>query len=116
MIRRPPRSTLFPYTTLFRSSDHFILFASGDGGRTFDRGPDFGDYGEMYMSILRLRDGRLLLTFTVRDLKPPPGVRAVAGVETDDGFAFDFAKDRVMLDARTPVGKSQGGGFGPTVQ
>src|SRR5256885_10356097 len=23
MIRRPPRSTLFPYTTLFRSADHF---------------------------------------------------------------------------------------------
>src|SRR2546422_6784095 len=23
MIRRPPRSTLFPYTTLFRSSDSF---------------------------------------------------------------------------------------------
>src|SRR3712207_8726251 len=23
MIRRPPRSTLFPYTTLFRSSKHF---------------------------------------------------------------------------------------------
>src|SRR2546422_5515630 len=22
MIRRPPRSTLFPYTTLFRSEDH----------------------------------------------------------------------------------------------
>src|SRR5437016_10681217 len=22
MIRRPPRSTLFPYTTLFRSKDH----------------------------------------------------------------------------------------------
>src|SRR3712207_7513477 len=27
MIRRPPRSTLFPYTTLFRSSE-----GSGDGG------------------------------------------------------------------------------------
>src|SRR5438874_9961691 len=26
MIRRPPRSTLFPYTTLFRSSDfHYLL-------------------------------------------------------------------------------------------
>src|SRR3712207_7619800 len=25
MIRRPPRSTLFPYTTLFRSQDAFIL-------------------------------------------------------------------------------------------
>src|SRR5256885_3371227 len=25
MIRRPPRSTLFPYTTLFRSSVHVIV-------------------------------------------------------------------------------------------
>src|SRR3712207_7098280 len=25
MIRRPPRSTLFPYTTLFRSVDDFVL-------------------------------------------------------------------------------------------
>src|SRR5260370_10954980 len=25
MIRRPPRSTLFPYTTLFRSSDRVLL-------------------------------------------------------------------------------------------
>src|SRR2546427_12883322 len=25
MIRRPPRSTLFPYTTLFRSAASFIL-------------------------------------------------------------------------------------------
>src|SRR5207248_11252857 len=24
MIRRPPRSTLFPYTTLFRSEDHAV--------------------------------------------------------------------------------------------
>src|SRR5688572_31620001 len=26
MIRRPPRSTLFPYTTLFRSSDFFSVY------------------------------------------------------------------------------------------
>src|SRR5258708_28537255 len=25
MIRRPPRSTLFPYTTLFRSKPHFAV-------------------------------------------------------------------------------------------
>src|SRR3712207_8511835 len=25
MIRRPPRSTLFPYTTLFRSATHVVL-------------------------------------------------------------------------------------------
>src|SRR2546427_9564671 len=27
MIRRPPRSTLFPYTTLFRSPSHAIIFS-----------------------------------------------------------------------------------------
>src|SRR3712207_8258443 len=28
MIRRPPRSTLFPYTTLFRSSPNLYLYCS----------------------------------------------------------------------------------------
>jgi hypothetical protein len=65
--------------------------------------------------LLRLRDRRLLLTFTVRDLKPPLGVRAIPGVETDDGFEFDFVCDRVMLDRKTGS-RYQGGGFGPTVQ
>lgn len=97
-------------------ADHFIFFTSTDGGKTFDRIADFGDYGEMYMSLLRLQDKRLLLTFTVRDLNPPLGVRAIPGKETDDGFEFDFAFDRIMLDTRTPIGKFQGGGFGPTVQ
>src|SRR2546430_13303906 len=32
MIRRPPRSTLFPYTTLFRSRRSGA--ATGDGGRS----------------------------------------------------------------------------------
>lgn len=97
-------------------ADHFILFSSGNDGKTFDRIRDFGDYGEMYMSLLRLRDQRLLLTLTVRDLKPPLGVRALLGTESDDGFDFDFAHDRIMLDAKTPNGTPQGGGFGPTVQ
>src|SRR5256884_9854852 len=38
MIRRPPRSTLFPYTTLFRSSQtqvqKFLTVSSMRGGRT----------------------------------------------------------------------------------
>src|SRR3989441_99099 len=29
MIRRPPRSTLFPYTTLFRSPDNILIQADG---------------------------------------------------------------------------------------
>src|SRR2546429_1593581 len=33
MIRRPPRSTLFPYTTLFRS--HFLPLPHGHGSLQF---------------------------------------------------------------------------------
>src|SRR5258707_9945039 len=36
MIRRPPRSTLFPYTTLFRSV--FRVFAADLGGELIGRG------------------------------------------------------------------------------
>src|SRR2546429_6064962 len=40
MIRRPPRSTLFPYTTLFRSgwSDHRLF-----SGAAYDRSVDAGN-------------------------------------------------------------------------
>src|SRR2546422_6890172 len=40
MIRRPPRSTLFPYTTLFRSRAHVLDRASDDVDllRARDRG------------------------------------------------------------------------------
>src|SRR2546427_6975963 len=43
MIRRPPRSTLFPYTTLFRSlrylgeAQHLVRRLAGEVGRTEDR-------------------------------------------------------------------------------
>src|SRR2546421_9059026 len=39
MIRRPPRSTLFPYTTLFRSNDANVVFAyrRGRGSGLFAR-------------------------------------------------------------------------------
>src|SRR3712207_7626232 len=41
MIRRPPRSTLFPYTTLFRSWwGHRIPVWYGPGGEVVCVGPD----------------------------------------------------------------------------
>src|SRR3712207_8898024 len=46
MIRRPPRSTLFPYTTLFRSLLGFCgLVASGEAGYyTTQVGPSGDDF------------------------------------------------------------------------
>src|SRR2546426_8249064 len=37
MIRRPPRSTLFPYTTLFRSPCYLLELTSRAPGSTYSR-------------------------------------------------------------------------------
>src|SRR3712207_8472523 len=50
MIRRPPRSTLFPYTTLFRSQR-----------RRVERGEAVEDPLRQHAALRRLRDGRFLL-------------------------------------------------------
>src|SRR2546430_11077634 len=51
MIRRPPRSTLFPYTTLFRSGRH-----AGAPFRTANRTYDPGDSGAgIWDTACRLR-------------------------------------------------------------
>src|SRR5256885_6505939 len=45
MIRRPPRSTLFPYTTLFRSPDpvgFLVLAGAHDDGQDLVRGAPEG--------------------------------------------------------------------------
>src|SRR5256885_15193073 len=39
MIRRPPRSTLFPYTTLFRSMDKLIITVTVDSSMSYPRNP-----------------------------------------------------------------------------
>src|SRR2546430_11753953 len=38
MIRRPPRSTLFPYTTLFRSDDVVRVYSRGGTAGNLDGG------------------------------------------------------------------------------
>src|SRR5256886_12938537 len=40
MIRRPPRSTLFPYTTLFRSHAVVVIRPAGEHGRDLAREVD----------------------------------------------------------------------------
>src|SRR3712207_7590858 len=55
MIRRPPRSTLFPYTTLFRSQRGLAR------GARHNRGPDRrgGDRGALRVPLQSPRDAEL---------------------------------------------------------
>src|SRR3712207_7199709 len=55
MIRRPPRSTLFPYTTLFRSEVAFILEHSGASGMVVEDA--LGDVAEKAVAAAGMRDG-----------------------------------------------------------
>ena len=100
----------------FDHYDRLILYKSTDEGRTLDLIGPIADFGEMYPAFLRLTDGRLLFTFTVRALKTPLGVRAVLATENTDGFEIDTKHDRFLLDTETPPGVTSGGGFGPTLQ
>src|SRR5256885_10532574 len=56
MIRRPPRSTLFPYTTLFRSADGRLSLADqggGHGGEPMAPQADMQDRSEEHTSELQ---------------------------------------------------------------
>src|SRR3712207_7822346 len=82
MIRRPPRSTLFPYTTLFRSRQR-----TGDGGQSTihvgpvvgvpDRGVEAGEHilvlrdepGELDRKSTRLNSSHANISYAVFCLK-----------------------------------------------
>src|SRR2546421_5924136 len=64
MIRRPPRSTLFPYTTLFRSGPGCSSTMSSACGRSSRSSSDFATRSEEHTSELQSRSDlvcRLLL-------------------------------------------------------
>src|SRR5687767_15648867 len=58
MIRRPPRSTLFPYTTLFRSQPHARRAEAHRRRRRGDRDERALDEGTAHQGALRLHRGR----------------------------------------------------------
>src|SRR2546430_5414789 len=74
MIRRPPRSTLFPYTTLFRSPG---AHGAGRGRAGVARGQAAGAAGEVTMH----RDIDPIL----RDWEVKPGVTQARLIEARDG-------------------------------
>src|SRR2546427_5950617 len=77
MIRRPPRSTLFPYTTLFRSDDlHGISrLHGGDGVAGVDGalegigGDDLGDVADLDRKSTRLNSSHSQISYAVFCLK-----------------------------------------------
>src|SRR2546425_12733271 len=78
MIRRPPRSTLFPYTTLFRSldglADAWIGSAAADvpGHRLVDVG--VRGRGDLRQQRCRRHDLTGLAVAALPDLEVEPGV------------------------------------------
>src|SRR5258708_26515910 len=79
MIRRPPRSTLFPYTTLFRSFDEIVemLLARADRAKSpEDRARIMAEIGRIYSSELnedrkstRLNSSHQIISYAVFCLK-----------------------------------------------
>src|ERR1039457_4306513 len=98
MIRRPPRSTLFPYTTLFRSWDEpnpcrLVLFSHG-AGKPARCGPPPGNASRIDADIPRQR------------FRAGPSLVAQPGQETDDGLPIldlPTADHLVQLLARKPA-------------
>src|SRR5690348_17413040 len=72
MIRRPPRSTLFPYTTLFRSAE------------AAERGEEQVTQRAVRVRVLRVRATQRALNFPLAEPDRPGGVRVrVAAVRLD---------------------------------
>src|SRR5258708_23490851 len=80
MIRRPPRSTLFPYTTLFRSHPEQGRFDYRQvidpvGKRRFESGVEFASFVESYMEqeidrkSTRLNSSHQIISYAVFCLK-----------------------------------------------
>src|SRR2546427_1091338 len=61
MIRRPPRSTLFPYTTLFRSPNSSVL--------TMLRRPEAGFSGDIHFLEVQIQLSRTLIAPKTGDRK-----------------------------------------------
>src|SRR2546430_17663543 len=103
MIRRPPRSTLFPYTTLFRSAQPSDLHV----------GPTLkGDFVERVVDTTNgLQPDLIALTGDVADGFPPAlrdEVAPLAGLEAPHGKYFVTGNHEYYWDAAGWVRELEG--------
>src|SRR5947209_13417163 len=97
MIRRPPRSTLFPYTTLFRSSDSIMLLRTDPGkGRLNylslprDLRVDIPGYGFSRINTAFQVGGAALAIRTVRNF---------TGLDVNHVVVVDFDSFKEVIDS-----------------
>src|ERR1043165_10024880 len=85
MIRRPPRSTLFPYTTLFRSGRLDMATSNTASVGTVNVLKGHGDRSEEHTSELQ---SRVLISYAVSCLKKTEAfaVRWPTGIKVLSGF------------------------------
>src|SRR5258707_11805808 len=65
MIRRPPRSTLFPYTTLFRSVGNYTISVEKSGFKTFKKTGNALEVGTPLIVDATMEVGQVSETVTV---------------------------------------------------
>src|SRR3712207_8445418 len=89
MIRRPPRSTLFPYTTLFRSRGRLGALRGRAGDRP--EGPHAAD---------RLHVDLALRVHRARDLRVHVGGRARSEEHTSELQSRQYLVCRLLLEKK----------------
>src|SRR3989442_10184188 len=93
MIRRPPRSTLFPYTTLFRSSKLPVGISTPDHFKQCIFGPYLG--GDRGHNLLRENVERLFWNGNAIELSAPHGINQR---RTFDQFIAREGKDSAFWE------------------
>src|SRR3989454_9249591 len=111
MIRRPPRSTLFPYTTLFRSYPAGVICEILNPDGSMARRPDLErfatEYGLTFITVAqlvayRLKHERLVHRIADARLPTPFGEFRIIGYRNDVDAA-----EHVALVNGTVAGKQQ---------
>src|SRR3712207_8883125 len=111
MIRRPPRSTLFPYTTLFRSLlEQRLAEASERVSQLTERNTKLID------TLREARSQLLALREEVDRLAQPPSGYGVFLGKFDDGKAAVFTSGRRMRGSVSHAVENASPGLGQSVR
>src|SRR2546422_11265645 len=103
MIRRPPRSTLFPYTTLFRSHASLVALEMHDVRVRGWRIPGFAAHPQVNFRVYARHGAQPAVVF-VRELVPSRIIAAVGRLRY--GEPFPAARVSARLGRGTDSGRA----------